>query len=553
MFHRLKVVSERLYKRLRAVCRYILDYKLLFFSLLYIFTTFFSLNFLRNIEEGSAIGSIFWILLLVVLFLVVFLRLRNIFQENRGVSKREKRGKEILYFFVHLLIFALVVIGAHIRVSKATGEIKETGERVVCFTERKMGFEGYVTRDPIKKHRFQHLYVRLLQDLSLDGHTLEKDHGEILVKVENYEKFRVGQVCNFYGTLVEPENFDDFDYKSFLNNKGVFLILEDATYSCTDIERRRGGYGLRNKLVDVKEELVDRIDGILLEPQSSLLIGMLFGEERLFQEDFEKAVRISGASHLVSASGYSITIIVLIVNRVLFFLPKKIKILFGFITVWLFAIFSGFSTSIVRACIMNSLSLVALFWGRGNTINISLPFTAALFVFFQPLIILNAGFLLSISATLGLFYILPILLAVKKKVTKSFRFVESYLLPTMSCTLSTLPISLLTFKTFSIWAVPVNMLSLPVMEDVMLWGLLSMLLYNIHRPFSSFILFVIDLKLSYFEYIVRFVERFNFGVWDLLNSVETPFSLLFFLVLFFLVIYYYPVEHEKYNYYLKDK
>ena len=148
---------------------------------------------------------------------------------------------------------------------------------------------------------------------------------------------------------------------------------------------------------------------------------------------------------------------------------------------------------------------------------------------------------------------MPILLAVKKKVTKSFRFVESYLLPTMSCTLSTLPISLLTFKTFSIWAVPVNMLSLPVMEDVMLWGLLSMLLYNIHRPFSSFILFVIDLKLSYFEYIVRFVENFNFGVWDLLNSVETPFSLLFFLVLFFLVIYYYPVEHEKYNYYLKDK
>lgn len=498
-------------------------------------------------------GLTFGAFLLVVAFLVVILRLRNIFQENNKISKREKRGKEILYFFVHLVIFAVVIIMAYVRVSKVTEKIKETEEKAVCFTERKVAFEGYVTKDPVKKHRFQHLYVRLLQDLSLNGYTLEKDHGEILIKVENYERFRVGQVCSFYGTLVEPENFDDFDYKSFLNSRGVFLILEDATYRCTGIERRRGGYVLRNKLVDVKEELIGRIDGILLEPQSSLLIGMLFGEERLFEEDFEEAIRISGASHLISASGYSITIIVLIVNRVLFFLPKKIKILLGFITIWLFAIFSGFSTSIVRACIMNSLSLVALFWGRSNTINISLPFAVALFVFFRPLIILNAGFLLSISATLGLFYILPILLEVKKKVTKNFRFVENYLFPTMSCTLSTLPISLLTFKTFSIWAVPVNMLSLPVMEDVMLWGLLSMLIYNIHRPFSSFILFVIDLKLSYFEYIVRFVKNFNFGVWDLSNSVETPFSLLFFLILFFLVIYYYPVEHEKYNYYLKDR
>lgn len=552
MFHKLKVVSERFYKRLRGVCRYILDYKLLFFSLLYIFTTFFSLNFLRNIEGHRTMGRTLLALSVIILFLVVFLKLRNIFQKNRGDSKRGERRKKVLYFFVHLLIFVLVVTGAYVRASKVTEKIKKTDEKAARFTEEKMGFEGYVAKDPIKKHRFQHLYVKLLQDLSVDGHTLEKDHGEILVKAENYEKFRVGQVCNFYGTLVEPENFDDFDYKSFLNNKGVFLILEDATYKCTSIERRRGGYALRNKLVDVKEKLIGRIDSILLEPRSSFLIGMLFGEERLFQDDFENAVRISGASHLVSASGYNITIIVLIVNRALFFLPKKIKILFGFITIWLFAIFSGFSTSIVRACIMNSLSLVALFWGRGNTINISLPFTAALFVFFQPLIILNAGFLLSISATLGLFYILPILLAVKKKITKNFRFIESYLLPTMSCTLSTLPISLLTFKTFSIWAVPVNMLSLPIMEDIMLWGLLSVLMYNIHRPFSSFILLVIDLKLSYFEYIVRFVEKFNFGVWDLVNSVEIPFSLLFFVILFLLVIYYYPVEHEKYNYYLKD-
>ena len=123
----------------------------------------------------------------------------------------------------------------------------------------------------------------------------------------------------------------------------------------------------------------------------------------------------------------------------------------------------------------------------------------------------------------------------------------------MSCTLSTLPVSLITFKTFSIWAIPVNMLVLPVVEGVMLWGALSIFLFNIHKSLSYFVFTVVDLKLKYFEYIVRFVGSLNYGVWDLLNSEEIAVSLILFVILFLLVIYYYPVENEKYNYYLKDR
>ncbi|MFA5634202.1 MAG: ComEC/Rec2 family competence protein [Candidatus Dojkabacteria bacterium] len=497
-----------------------------------------------------------WILLSILLlsvFSALFLKLRNIRKKKKEIGVFKTEGKGNVYFFVHLLIFVLIVIVSTVKVCKVLSRIEKTNEKVLSFTDRRVVFEGYIADEPVKKHRFQHLNTILLEDLYVEDERLDRNHGKILVKVENYEKFTVGEVCKFYGTLVEPENFDDFDYKRFLNNKDIFLILEDTTYNCFDIKKRRAGSVLKNRLLDLKENLVERIDGILLEPQSSLLTGMLFGKERLFEQDFDDSIRISGVSHVVSASGYSVTIVVLIVNRVFFFLPKKVKIALGFLAIWLFALFSGLSTSITRACIMNSLSLLALFWGRSNSINISLPFTAAIFVFFKPLILLDVGFLLSISAALGLFYILPILLDVKKRFSKKFKFTENYLLPTMSCTLSTLPISLLTFKTFSIWAVPVNMIIQPVMEGILLWGVLSILIFTIHRPLSYFFLSVIDLKLSYFEYVIQFVSRLNFGVWKELSLMVEPLSLLLFVTLFLLVIYYYPVEHEEYNYYLKDR
>jgi ComEC/Rec2-related protein len=487
------------------------------------------------------------------LILLVFLLLRNILKVRRGLEVGSKKGPVGMKLFVHLFFVFLIVLISYLKASTLLQEIEETNEKALSFTERRISFEGYLNDEVDRKRRYQHLNVKLLQDLVVDGEILNMNHGYILVKTENYENFTIGQVCRFNGKLVEPENFEDFDYKTYLNNRRIFLILEDTNYFCFDTERRRGGLVIKNNLIDMKDGFIKKIDTALVEPYSSLLAGILFGKRRLFEPDFDSSIRVSGVSHVISASGYNITIVVLIVNKLTFFLPKKVKLLLGFTAIWMFAIFSGLSSSITRACIMNTLSLLAMFWGRSNTIHISLPFASAIFVFFSPLILFDVGFLLSISATLGLIYILPILTALKKKITKNLKFAEGYLFPTMSCTLSTLPVSLLTFKTFSIWAIPVNALILPVMEGVMLWGGLSVFLFNIHRPLSYFFFTVVNLQLKYFQIIVEGVHKLDFGVWEILNSYEVFIAPILFVMLFLLVIYYYPVENEKYNYYLKDR
>lgn len=455
---------------------------------------------------------------------------------------------------VHFLGFIFLLYStALISLLRAWGpfaSIKESSSQWVSFTGEKIYLEAYVAEEVDKKHRKSHLEASVLQGSNSEGVNIP-NLGKILIKIPNYYKVSIGQVCYFEGVVEEPENFSDFDYKQFLNRKGVYMIMENMTFQCSNISARRAGNSIRNFLVDFKGWNIDVIDEVLSEPQSSLLAGILFGQDRLFSESFEENVRVSGVSHIVAASGYNITILVILIDKTLFFLPKKIKITLGLIVVWAFAVLSGLSSSIIRACIMSSVSLLSIFWGRSNTIHISLPLASAVFVFFNPFIVEDVGFLLSISATVGLVYLMPILVDLKDNLTKRLKFIDDYLFPTLSCTISTLPISISTFNTLSLWSVPSNVLILPVLESTMLFGALFILLSNVSRKIAMFFVNIVNVQLKYFELVVNYIGNIPFGSFDLSPFISIWFPRCLVLFVFILCLYFYPVENEKFNYYLR--
>lgn len=305
--------------------------------------------------------------------------------------------------------------------------------------------------------------------------------------------------------------------------------------------QKNKGFFLRRNLVNMKEKLIGLVEKSLKEPQSSLFVGILFGQERLFSKDFEKNIRIAGVSHIVAASGYNVTILLIVLNSIFKFLPKKVRIILSIAIIWCFCLLSGVSPSIVRACIMASISLMGILLGRKNSIHITFLLCIFVFVVFKPKILLDVGFQLSVFATCGLIYLLP-------SITKSLKitgegFLKDTVLTTISCTLTTLPISILTFKTFSLWSVLANTLILPVVESTMLFGTLAMI-------FSSrFLYLVVHLQLKYVETVVNLIGNSEFGYWDVQSGKWFVITLIIFLLLF--CIYFYPVDDESTNYYLK--
>ncbi len=463
--------------------------------------------------------------------------------EISNKSEKKKNLCSKLLIFVQILTMLLFAAAfCVLRITPLISLEKQRSLEAQSFTNNYVEFQGIVASEITSKHTYNNIEIKLKENLTVLNNTLSMEHQKLLIKVKKYQKFKIGQVCNISGILKIPENFEDFNYQEYLKNNNIYMLMEFPEIECTE---QREGWVVQNTLIDFKEKLIEKIQWKLNEPQSSLLMGILFGQDRLFSEEFEKNVRIAGVSHIVAASGYNITILILASSKLLSFLPFKIRFPINMILIWGFCILSGLSPSILRACIMTTIVLCGTLLGRKNTIHVTLPLATLIFALIDPKIVFNVGFQLSVVATLGLIYLQPSLARITKKILKrDIGFVNDTLLTTLSCTLTTLPITIITFKTLSVWSILANCMILPVIESTMLLGVLALV--------SGSILFyeIINVQLMYFELVVNYIGNMDWGYWEF-QSVHAWIPIVIAAAIIFFCIYSYPVKDESSNYYLK--
>lgn len=531
MFHPLKNFA----KRFVSLITYLWDYKIIFISVLHLFFVPIGILLLRNNWEVETIGLLYVIVCVAVSVVVGFCISKRekdksfAARDDRGMSERVRQTMSIF-----LLLFCVCVFGLVCALGVVNKE-KNVSNTATGFTSSYTKFDGVVVSEPAQKHSYQNLEIHPLQggDMGL------KNSGNILIKMEKFQKFKIGDICKISGTLLEPKNSENFDYKKFLKNREIYFLMEYPEMECGNFDKK---YLPRRWLVSLKQKIIKKVEKYLNEPQSSLFAGILMGENRLFSESFGSYVRIAGVSHILAASGYNVTILLIVLNSFLRFLPKKLRIIISLGLIWCFCLLSGVSASIVRACIMASITLIGLLWGRRGSIHVVFFLCIFIFILFDPKIIFDVGFQLSCCATGGLIYVLPSITNAFKIASKEGFFAET-VLTTISCTITTLPISIFTFETFSIWAVVANTLILPVIESTMLLGTLGLI-------FSSyFLMYVVNLQLKYVEIVVELIGSSGVGYWDLVDGKGISIIMAIGIVLF--CIYFYPVGDEDSNYYLK--
>ena len=526
----------------KALCALIFDSKIIFISCTYVISNIILIQVLRNIQIPLKISLIWIVFLLSIALFYIADRLRNILVISTGSKKKKNLCSKLLIFVQVLLLSASTAVSCVLRISPLISLEKQHTLEAISFTNNFVEFKGIVESEITSKHTYNNIEFKLAENIVGTNGIVSMEHQKLLIKTKKYQKFKIGEVCNIKGELKMPDNFEDFDYQTYLKNKDIYLLMEYPEIVCTG-ERR--GFWLQNKLIDWKNILLEKIQWKLNEPQSSLLMGILFGQDRLFSEDFEKNIRIAGVSHIVAASGYNITILILASSKLLSFIPFKWRFPINIILIWSFCILSGLSPSIIRACIMTTVALCGTLAGRKNIIHVTLPLATFIFVLIDPRIVFDVGFQLSVAATFGLIYLQPSLAHIAKKIfKKDIGFVNDTLLTTLSCTIMTLPITIATFKTITIWSVLANCLILPVIESTMLLGILAIV-------FGSIIFYeIINVQLLYFELVVNWVGTLGWGSWEFGNiSVWTPIAIL--AAIIFFCIYTYPVGNEDSNYYLK--
>ena len=207
----------------------------------------------------------------------------------------------------------------------------------------------------------------------------------------------------------------------------------------------------------------------------------------------------------MAISGYNITIVMMAIGGIFWFLGKNAKVIVSSVCVVLFVILVGMSASVVRAAIMGIIGLFALGTGRQYYAFWGLMVAVFLMNVWNPrVLVYDVGFQLSALATLGLIYVSPV---VKKYLNfcPEFLGIRETVVMSLSAQIAVLPIMIMNFGQVSLVSIFANVFVLPWIPFAMLFGFLAVVVSFLSMPLGNMIGFFGYLTL---KIVIFFVEVF---------------------------------------------
>ena len=215
--------------------------------------------------------------------------------------------------------------------------------------------------------------------------------------------------------------------------------------------------------------------------QSAILTAFVTGSKESIGKSTKETFRSSGAAHLLALSGLHVGILFMILNRItaLFSLTlaaRRLRVLVVVGCTAAFLAITGFIPSLARAIIMAAICSIAKVWGYRIARAETLVITAFLLICYNPQVVASIGFQLSFAAMAGIMLIMPTLSESLKRVMERWRGrgmasriiswcaerIAAPLLLTISCQITTLPLCLYYFQSFSNYYLITNLIAIPV-------------------------------------------------------------------------------------------
>lgn len=235
----------------------------------------------------------------------------------------------------------------------------------------------------------------------------------------------------------------------------------------------------------------------------SLAIGLLLGEQSGMDKDVLEIAQTTGISHLLAVSGTNMTLVALmtglLVHRLLIhwqfialrFSVRRIAACVAVLAVLVYAGMAGFSVSAMRAVLMTAAVSAAFVLNRPQTLLNALALAGLVLLLFEPLQLFSPSFQLSFAAVFFLCGLAAPFLQRFEKTTDSgmngsaivlkHRFISLFVVSLVAL-LATAPFIAWHFQRFSLLALPVNLIAVPLTDLLLLPGLM---LGALSLPFSS--------------------------------------------------------------------
>ena len=271
--------------------------------------------------------------------------------------------------------------------------------------------------------------------------------------------------------LPDPEP-GRFDYGRYLRRRGEHVLLA-AEFADLTVAGRRGG-------------LQGAVDGLRLaarahlavgvrSPVGDVLQGMVLGDDEGVDETIVEDFRRSGLLHIMAVSGENVVLLCTMWSFAfaLLGMHRLLRTALLLPVVASYVLLTGASPSIVRAGVAGIVGLLAILASRPSDGWLLWLAPAAWLLTMNPNNLFDVSFQLSFGAVAGL-------LVLARPLTQAVSFLPGPLPEqvgvTTAASLSTAPVSMLTFGSASLVSVPANVAGGFVLGPIMFLGMLSLLL-----------------------------------------------------------------------------
>lgn len=352
------------------------------------------------------------------------------------------------------ITFACMIIGASFGVWYVNQSFQANEYQL--WLGESINVEGIIVTDPVMNDKNQQVTL-------LPNGFHQYFRASLYTEIPNAKK---GDRVWIRGQLELPENFSDFDYIGYLQRWNVYAVLKKPRV----IVIKRAPWSWRTPLLDLREFVIKQAK-VFPNNEGSLIVGMLIGQRQHIPEDVSKAFKTTGLTHIVAVSGFNMSVIATACGALVWYIGRRNTNILTIVIVFGFVVITGASAAVVRAAIMSVIMVMAQLLGRQYASMYSLLVVASIMILVNPRILIwDVGFQLSVAATYG------VLIAFRvKRPDAPNTFLNDLLRPTMGAIALTSPIIAYHFETFSVIAPVANMLVLPFVSWIMLFGALSLL------------------------------------------------------------------------------
>ena len=247
----------------------------------------------------------------------------------------------------------------------------------------------------------------------------EKESGEkILVSLadeNNSETFKTGQKVQVTGNTAffqKSPNPGNFNQKEYYQKQNITMSLQDAVVHIINPQKKRSlWYRFREKLTEFRCKMSRTILSHMGEEYGGILCAMLLGDDAYLNETWKELLQKSGIGHLLAISSLHVSLVGMSVYKGMrkTGIPIWFSAICSSVLLCSYVIMTGNSTSAIRSCIMFVIRMGAYLLGREYDGLTALAVAAIVILARQPMMLFDAGFLLSFGAVLGIYLISPML------------------------------------------------------------------------------------------------------------------------------------------------